>query len=301
MTTDTTPSAPLRAAAPASSQEAGRERRDPAAEEALVREHLPLVGYLVSEMIGRLPAHVRREDLVGAGLAALAFAARSWDASTGVPFARYATPRIRGSFVDELRAADWASRGARARARAVTTAAEQLTVTLGREPTAAETAAALGVEPGRVTESQAAVQRAVVLSLEALDESGAVSDGLGDGGPGPEGSLLRAERLGYLRDAVEALPERLRVVVEGYFLQERPMAELAAELGVTESRISQLRAEALAVLRDGLNAALDPALVAPAANPGGVADRRRQAYFAEVAARSTYVTRLSVGRTLAAG
>ncbi len=74
--------------------------------------------------------------------------------------------------------------------------------------------------------------------------------------------MLNRERNAYLLDAVAALPERLQVVVQGYFFDERPMAQIAAELGVTESRISQMRAEALAMLKDGMTAMLNPDEVA---------------------------------------
>ena len=75
----------------------------------LVREHLPLVGYLVAEAASRLPGHVSRDDLNSAGMMALVQAARAFDASRGVPFARYASVRIRGGIIDELRGHDWAS------------------------------------------------------------------------------------------------------------------------------------------------------------------------------------------------
>jgi RNA polymerase sigma factor for flagellar operon FliA len=90
----------------------------------------------------------------------------------------------------------------------------------------------------------------------------------------------------------EGDPERLRAVVEGYFFAERPMAEIAEELGVTESRVSQMRAEAMVLLKDALNSALDPELVAPHARPGGCAARRRDAYFAAVASRRSAGARL---------
>ncbi len=77
----------------------------------------------------------------------------------------------------------------------------------------------------------------------------------------PDVVLVERERRAYLLDAVSSLPERLRHVVIGYFFEERPMQELADELGVTESRISQMRAEALVLLRDGLNSQLDPELL----------------------------------------
>ena len=86
-------------------------------------------------------------------------------------------------------------------------------------------------------------------------------------------------------EAVAELPERLRVVVEDYFFAERPMAEIAEELGVSESRVSQMRAEALVLLKDAMNSQLEPEMVAAPARPEGCAARRREAYFAAVAAR----------------
>jgi len=104
--------------------------------------------------------------------------------------------------------------------------------------------------------------------------------------PGPEEVVLNRERASYLVDAVAALPERLRVVVEGYFFNERPMAEIAAELGVTESRISQMRAEALALLKDGMTAMLAPEELDAESRPDGCVARRKAAYYATIAASS---------------
>src|SRR5688572_3228902 len=111
----------------------------------LVRSHLPLVGHLVREMLSRLPSHVSREDLVSAGMAALASAAKNFDAERGIPFGGFATTRIRGALLDELRGLDWASRSVRSRARRLDNAQQQLTATLGRTPTPAELAEAMGV------------------------------------------------------------------------------------------------------------------------------------------------------------
>src|SRR5207248_5389491 len=89
------------------------------------------------------------------------------------------------------------------------------------------------------------------------------------------------------------LPQRLKLVVTRYFLEERPMAEVAAELGVTESRVSQLRAEALVLLKDGMNAQLNPGALASPVRPDGCVARRRAAYFAEVANHGTMASRLA--------
>jgi RNA polymerase sigma factor for flagellar operon FliA len=260
--------------------------------DTIVREHLPLVGHHVRELLNRVPAHVNRDDLVSAGMIALVTAARSFDSSRGIPFGRFASARIRGALLDELRGLDWASRSVRTRARRLESVQQELTATLGRVPTSAELAHALGVSVDEIDAVEEDVQRAVVLSLQGF-AAGTAEDAVTEQGAGPEDLLLHRERLGYLRDAIEALPERLRLVVTGYFLHERPMAELAAELGVSESRISQLRAEALTLLRDGLNAQLEPELVAEQRRPEGCVARRRQSYYAEIAARGDLRSRLS--------
>jgi RNA polymerase sigma factor for flagellar operon FliA len=264
-----------------------------AEEEAIVTEHLPLVGYLVSEMLGRVPAHVSRDDLTSAGLAALAFAARGFDAARGVPFGRFASTRIRGALIDELRSHDWASRSVRAKARQRETAAQTLAATLGRAPTAAELGASLGVAASEVGAGEQDVQRAVLLSLNGSFDPTAVDLLTPIGDVSPEEHVMANERVGYLHDAVTTLPDRLRDVVTQYFFEERSMADIAADLDVTESRVSQMRAEALVLLKDGLNSALDPDQVPVAERPDGCANRRRVSYFAAIAAKSAFHTRLS--------
>lgn len=262
-------------------------------EEELCRENLPLVGYLVNELIGRLPAHVSRDELTSAGLAALAQAARAWDESRGVPFGRFASTRIRGALIDELRSFDWASRSVRARARKRDQAVDQLTAVLGRMPTVLEIASHLGVAPDEIGAVDEDVQRAVVLSLQGFSDSGSLDEVVAVHEPAPDDLVVHRERVGYLYDAVDVLPERLRTVVTRYFFEERPMTEIATELGVSESRVSQMRAEALALLKDGINSQLEPSMVAEHERPGGCAARRRESYFAEVAAAGDFRSRLS--------
>ncbi|OLF04745.1 sigma-70 family RNA polymerase sigma factor, partial [Actinophytocola xanthii] len=118
--------------------------------------------------------------------------------------------------------------------------------------------------------------------------------GLAHHDPTPEQTLLDRERIGYLHDAIANLPARLRTVIEAYYFNQRPMAELATELGVTESRISQLRAEATTLLRDALNTVhtTNPTPAPATAQAEGCAARRRTAYYAAVAAHGTLRTRL---------
>ena len=114
-------------------------------EDQLVREHLPLVQYVVSEVAHRVPSHVSRSDLVSAGMLGLAQAARSFDPERGIAFDRFASTRIRGALLDELRGRDWASRSVRARARGLQAAHEELTNKLGRTPKPEEVARMLDV------------------------------------------------------------------------------------------------------------------------------------------------------------
>jgi RNA polymerase sigma factor FliA len=266
---------------------------DRASDDVLVRKNLPLVGYLVAETASKLPGHVSRDDLTSAGMMALAQAARSFDPERGVPFARFATMRIRGAIIDELRGHDWASRSVRVKARQRAAAEETLSAALGRHPTPSELANHLGVSIDELAAVEEDVHRSVVLSLQGFSDAGTLEGMLPHQDPGPEEVLLNRERDSYLIDAVSALPERLRVVVEGYFFGERPMADIAEELGVTESRISQMRAEALALLKDGMTAVLSPDQLVHETKPDGCVARRKAAYYATIAASSDYRARVS--------
>jgi RNA polymerase sigma factor for flagellar operon FliA len=263
-----------------------------AAEEQLVRDHLSLVQHAVGEVISRVPRHVSRDDLESAALFGLAQAARTFDPARGIAFEHHAANRVRGALLDELRGADWASRSVRARGRQLQQATDELTVRLGRAPSQPEVAAELGVEPAVVRKLQEDVHRATVLNYDSIVTDGEVEDLLPAEGETPDQVLVQRERLSYLVDAISALPERLRAVVTGYFFEERPMQEIAAELGVTESRVSQLRSEALVLLRDGLNAHLDPDVLPAEARPGGRVARRKAAYYAAIGAASDYRARL---------
>lgn len=267
----------------------------------MVRENLPLVGYIARETASRLPRHLDTDDLAGAGALALVQAAQAFNASLGVPFARFANTRIRGAMIDQMRQRDWATRSLRSRARALATTAETLTVALRRTPLDAELAAASGLTQAEIGEIRGGQDRATLLSLDSFTTTGeGLAATLRDPAPCPEDALVAAERLGYLRDAVAELPARLRQVVSGYYLDQRPLTELAQELQVTQSRVSQLRAEGLEFLREALGRLLDSDARAGAGastTPApGARGRRREAYVEAVARRSNQARRADLGR-----
>jgi len=258
----------------------------------LITAHLPLVNHLVRELLSKVPAHIRREDLFSVGSVALVAAANCFDSSRGVPFVSYATVRVRGALVDELRDRDWASRSLRSRARRLRVACDEFAAAHGREPTTAELAEATGLTARELATLQQELWRGAVLSLQSFAQDSR-EDVLPEPRPSPENLLIERERIGYLHDAIDALPDRMRAVVRGYFIEERPMADIAMALGVTESRVSQLRAEALSLLRDGLNAQLDPQLLTDPERPGSCVARRRSRYFDAVAAQGDLRSRLA--------
>lgn len=257
--------------------------------EQRIVDSLPLVQYAVSDLTGRLPAHLDRDDLVSAGLLGLAQAARSWDPGRGVTFERYARVRIRGALLDELRSVDWATRSVRAGARLVQAAAERLSTSVGGTASSEQVARELGIPVAQVQRVLAEVDRAKVQHLDALvvDGEAPVTPAADDE---PAARLLHRELLGYLRDAVVALPERLRKVVVEYYFDERQMQDIAADLGVTESRVSQMRTEALNMLRQGIEAQYEAGEPEPAE---GVVARRRAKYAAAIAEASAWEDRIS--------
>ncbi len=279
---------------PNSTKTSNADVRDQKAYEAqLVKDHLPLVHYAVAELAHRIPGHVSRADLVSAAMLGLAQAARSFDESRGITFDRFAATRIRGALLDELRGRDWASRSVRAKARGLQATTDDLTNSLGRTPTPDEVAKAMNVPAQDVHKLVDDVHRATVLNYESLVLEGSAESFLTADSESPEEAIVARERRAYLMDAVATLPERLRRVVIGCFFEEVSMQELAQELGVSESRISQLRAEALLLLKDGMNSQLDPEQLPAEERPNGRVARRKAAYYAAIAAASDVNTRLA--------
>jgi RNA polymerase sigma factor, sigma-70 family len=243
---------------------------------AMVVENLPLVGYLVSELCARA-THLSRDDLASAGAVALITAADAFKAELGVPFGAYARRRILGAFADEMRAGDWATRSARRRIKETLAVQETLTAALGRTPNVGEIADALGVERKVATDALADAAR----TLAALDD--AAADVLASTTSLPEETLLEAEQLRYLRGGVLALPEKMRYIVEQIYFEDRSVKEIAEELGTTHSAVSQQRAEAIRLLRDGMGTHYSDASGSAYEPESRIASASRAAYLARMA------------------
>jgi RNA polymerase sigma factor for flagellar operon FliA len=269
----------------------GRDRQAPRGRtqqeiDALVTEHLPLAAFAVNAVAARisLPSHVSREDLLSCAHVALVEVAKRFDPTAGASFATYALARLQGAVLDELRSGDWASRSVRAAARRTDAAADALAISLGRPPTKEELAASLGVARSDLDNLQVDVHRAVMVSIDAETGADGTSLDLPDTGESPERAVLRGERARYLLEAIRALPDRLDEVIERNFFGDESLTDIAEDLGVTLSRVSQMRARALTLLHAAMSEVWEGQTV-PA--DGGVRARNQQrSYVDRVAGRS---------------
>ncbi|HEY2852233.1 MAG TPA: FliA/WhiG family RNA polymerase sigma factor [Gemmatimonadaceae bacterium] len=233
---------------------------------SLTQQHVGLVHHVARQLARRLHDKVNLDELVSAGAIGLMQAAATYEAARGLTFSTYAVPRIRGSMLDELRRSDHMSRGGRKKARALASAREALTHRLGRDPKSSEVALELGISVTTLHEWEMDVDNANEVSLDvaprALREdntkqitaAGAIPD---DRSPTVEERLGRDERLGLLGIAIRRLRPQERTVLALYFYEELTLQEIAQVLGLSASRISQIRGEALARLRSLLASTLD--------------------------------------------
>ena len=203
--------------------------------------------------------------------------------------------------IDSVRAADWAPRSVRRLSRRFDAMEQQLASELGRAPQTKETAEALGMKPAEVSKLRSQLYRSVVLALEhdVGGESGEdlnLLDILPDrANLEPDEQLEGRELYAYLQDAISLLPERHRLVIVGYFLEEKTSAELARFLGVTESRVSQLRSDAVEMLRQGITSQYEDV---EADSETGLRAERRKKYANASGEASDWRDRLDEGAEL---
>lgn len=220
----------------------------------MVDRYLPLVRRMAHHLIAKLPASVQLDDLIQAGLIGLMDAIGRFEEGQGAQFETYATQRIRGSMLDELRQNDWLPRGLRQSQRRIEVALQKTEQTLGRPPTENEMAQAMGLP---LDEYQALLFEArgtqLIYYEDYEDEDGNATGFLDrqmkDDDSDPLSSLNDDRFKQALIQAIEVLPEREKLVMGLYYEQELNFREIAAVLTVTESRVCQLHSQAIARLR----------------------------------------------------
>jgi RNA polymerase sigma factor for flagellar operon FliA len=221
---------------------------------ATVLANVPLVEHIVNRVAAGLPASYSRDDLVQTGILGLISATVRYDPSVGTAFSTYAGRRIEGAIIDMLRRSDWAPRAVRAKERRMQAAEERLNST--GHPDETTISNELGCSVEELHQLRRDISRSRVDSLDRPvnigDAAVPLATTVPDDGRAVEEQVDDAELVGYLREGVKLLPERQRMVVIGFYFEGRSITEMGELLGVTQSRASQIKDEALKMLRAGL-------------------------------------------------
>ncbi len=226
---------------------------------ALIRQYQPLVHRLAHHMMAKLPASVEVDDLIQVGLIGLSEALSRYETGQGAQFETFATQRIRGAMLDELRENDWMSRGSRKNQKDIEQALRRLEHLLGRSPIESEIAAELGLSLSDYQSLLGKVRGTQLIYLEDMGRSGEDDDGfldrhVADNDADPL-NLLGDQRLRQaLVAAIKTLPEREQFVMSMYYEQDMNLKEIAAVLNITESRVCQLHSQSVARLRAKMRA-----------------------------------------------
>ena len=218
----------------------------------LLTQYMPLVRRQALTLQVRLPASIELDDLIQAGMVGLLEALGRFDAAQGATFATFASQRIRGAMMDELRTRDWLPRSVRRSARAVDDAVRRLEQQLGRPPVEGEVARELEMPLSEYQQLLNDTNSGQLLPFEELVADGGEPAG-DDAGNRLFDQLLDAQQRQTLIDAIEALPEREKLLMALYYQEEMNLKEVGAVLGVTESRVSQLHSQAVSRLRARLH------------------------------------------------
>lgn len=231
----------------------------PHTEDELIAQHAPLVRRLALQLAARLPANVELDDLMQAGMMGLLDAVRRYEVQDDAKFETYATTRIRGAMLDELRSQDWLSRGARSKARDIEAAVRRVQQRELRAATEQEIADELGVSLDdyyAMLDDASGVQLVHYEDLssdegrEALERVAATgAEDLAQHQDNPLNLLMSRNLHAAVVEAIEALPEREKLLLSLQFEHDLNQKEIAAVMGVTEGRISQLRSQAVARIR----------------------------------------------------
>lgn len=219
----------------------------------LLTEYLPMVRRQALALQVRLPASIELDDLIQAGTMGLLEALGRFNAGQGASFATFANQRIRGAMLDELRSRDWLPRSVRRSARAVDETVRRLEQQQGRPPEETEIAAALDMPLADYRRLLNDTNSGQLLPFEELMAEGGETRLEGRAMESPFTQLLDQEKRDRLIEAIEALPERERLLMALYYQEELNLKEIGAVLGVSESRVCQLHSQAVSRLRAKLH------------------------------------------------
>ncbi|HEX71921.1 MAG TPA: FliA/WhiG family RNA polymerase sigma factor [Candidatus Hydrogenedentes bacterium] len=233
-----------------------KEYGDEGAREALILGHMRTVKYIAGRMAIHVPPSVEINDLIGWGIMGLMDAIEKYDHKQDVKFATYASIRIRGAIIDQIRSLDWAPRSLRSMARRIGAAREKVRHEKGAEATISEIAETLGASEEQIDDAIQHLQTAQILSLD--DYLPSEDDGqegrkqsivINASAPHPGRLAEQSERVERLVQAILQLPDQQQKVLNLYYYEELTLKEIGAVLDVSESRVCQIHGAAMKRLR----------------------------------------------------
>lgn len=224
--------------------------------EALILDHLGMVKRIAVHLKARIPPFMEVDELVQVGMIGLIEAARSFNPTKGVAFESYAHTRIRGAMIDEVRRLSFLPRSAVAFNKSHSAASQALATELGRAPTQAELADFMGMEIDSFEKDRGAARQFETYSMEVVTDE--VMNVPEQQSRQPEALVEEAQMMDALTEAIDGLPERDKLVISLYYVEELNLREIGEVLGVSESRVSQILSANVKKLRSQLNA--EPAL-----------------------------------------
>jgi RNA polymerase sigma factor for flagellar operon FliA len=220
----------------------------------LVHQHAGLVKRIGYHLIARLPHTVDIEDLIQAGMIGLLDAAQHYDSSQGASFETYAGIRIRGAMLDEIRRNDWAPRSVHKKAREISEAMQKIEQEQGRNAHDNEIADALNISIEEYHQLLFDSSGHQLFSLDDFNDNDEThAQPLSEQQSEPEQELQSTDFQQALKEAIDKLPERERLMMSLYYNEELNLKEIGEVLGVSESRVSQIHSQTIMRLRSKLN------------------------------------------------
>ena len=229
--------------------------------EEVIIQYSPMIKYVANRIAMRLPPHIEVDDLISVGVLGLMDAITKYDSSRGAKFKTYAEFRVRGAILDELRSMDWVPRSIRQKASQVDKVVQGLQAKLRRTPEDEEVAQEMGLSLDQFHETLNETKSIPIFSLEDLgiakesgDQQSLLDCLAGKADADPQTQIRLVELKEIIAKAIDALPEKERLMVSLYYYEELTMKEIGAVLDITESRVSQIHSKAVYRLRTKLKA-----------------------------------------------
>lgn len=226
--------------------------------EDMILKYIPYVKYIASRLVSGKPPGIEFDDLISFGIIGLIDAIEKFDSSKGIKFETYATLRIRGAIIDELRKISWIPKSAFSKLSALNKAREEFEMKFNKEPSDDEIAKAMDITVEEVRQIQTYVNYVSLVSLDEvffnLDEDNLNLKNIieDENSPQPDKIIEDNEQINMLSEAISMLPEKDKIILNLYYYEKLTLKEIGKILSISESRVSQIHSRAIVRLRENM-------------------------------------------------